>query len=65
MRARSGMSVHREDAQRDAEAREAGFADGINAALAWLVADGDANRAARMRAAFVEAEDVEQGRAAG
>jgi hypothetical protein len=54
MRARSGMSVHREDAQRDAEAREAGFAVGINAALAWLIDRNRTDVARQMRADFVD-----------
>lgn len=54
MRARPGMSVHREDAQRDAEAREAGYAEGINAALRWLVDHEHTEVALMMRAHFAE-----------
>lgn len=63
MRARSGMSVHREDAERAAEAHELGFAAGLNAALQWLVDQGMNQLAMQMRAEFVEAGE-EQGRAA-
>lgn len=54
MPARPGLSVHREDAQRDAEAREAGYAEGINAVIAMHIEEGDLDAARRVRAYFSE-----------
>jgi hypothetical protein len=62
MRARPGMSVHREDAQRDAEAREAGYAEGVNAVIAMHIEERDLDAARRVRAYFAE-EPAEAGSA--
>lgn len=60
MRARPGLSVHREDAQRDAEAREEGYAEGINAALRWLIDHEHTEVALMMRADFVDQSEHQE-----
>ena len=53
--ARHGLSVHREESQREAEA----YAKGINAVLAYLVSTGDPvdnQTAHRIRAQFSDRE---------
>jgi hypothetical protein len=57
MRARPGMSVHREDAQRDAEARADGIITGIELAIAFCIAQGHEAAAAELRAARIVEED--------
>lgn len=55
MRARPGISVHREDTQREAEAYEAGIARGIEMAAVFCDSRGHGAAAADLRAATIEA----------
>jgi len=57
MPARPGLSVHREDALREAEARVEGIRLGIEMAVTFLEARGHADAVADLRAARVVQEE--------